>query len=111
MIGFLLIYFIWKRFADLANEYQHKKWVFGLLGVASYYIGTVIAGLALGLLMVFFNFNVDFDNTLLMSLIGLPFGILTCYLVYSFLKKKWEKEIILTDSIDDIGKKDEQSLG
>lgn len=104
MLGFVLIYFIWKRFADLAFEYKHKKWVFGLIGVASYYLGTLIAGLILGLLILFFDFSIDFDNTLLMSLIGLPFGVLTCYLVYSFLKKKWEKEIVIVDSIEDIGK-------
>jgi amino acid permease len=104
MLGILLIYFIWKRFAELAEGYNHKKWVFGLLGVVTYYAGTIIAVLILVLLVLVFDFDIDFDNTLLMSFIGLPFGILACYLLHYFLKKKWEKEIIVTDSIEDIGK-------
>jgi hypothetical protein len=107
MIGILLIYFIWKRFSDLAFKYGHKKkWVYGLLGVASYYIGTIFVGFILGLFVLFFDFDIDFDNTVLMSTIGLPFGILACYLTYLFLEKRWKKEVevIVVDSIDDIGK-------
>ena len=39
-----------------------------------------------------------------MSIIGLPFGICTCYFTYYFLRKKWENEFILLETIDDIGK-------
>ena len=104
MIGIILIYFIWKRFADLAFKYNHKKWIYGLLGVIVYYAGCLLGGLILGLLSVIINFVIDWENNLLMSIIVLPFGLVTCYGTYYFLEKKWEKEVVVMDSIDDIGK-------
>ena len=104
MIGIILIYFIWKRFADLAFKYNHKKWIYGLLGVIVYYAGSLLGGLILGLLSIIINFVIDWENNLLMSIIALPFGLATCYGTYYFLEKKWEKEVVVMDSIDDIGK-------
>ena len=104
MIGIILIYFIWKRFADLAFKYNHKKWIYGLLGVIVYYAGSLLGGLILGLLSVIINFVIDWENNLLMSIIALPFGLATCYGTYYFLEKKWKKEVVVMDSIDDIGK-------
>ena len=104
MIGIILIYFIWKRFADLAFKYNHKKWIYGLLGVIVYYAGCLLGGLILGLLSVIINFVIDWENNLLMSIIALPFGLVTCYGTYYFLEKKWEKEFVVMDSNDDIGK-------
>jgi hypothetical protein len=104
MIGFILIYFIWKRFADLAFKYNHKKWIYGLLGVLSYYAGTLIGGVILGLVSVIFDVVINWDNDILMSLLALPFGLVICYGIYYFLERKWEKEVVVIDSIDDIGK-------
>ena len=104
MIGIILIYFIWKRFADLALNYNKKRWPYGILGIVAYYAGTLIGGLILGFLSIILDFAIDADNTTLMSIIGLPFGLGTCYLTYYFLEKKWEKEEDSLDSIDDIGK-------
>jgi hypothetical protein len=104
MIGFILIYFIWKRFADLAFKYNHKKWIYGLLGVLSYYAGTLIGGVILGLVSVIFDVVINWDNDILMSLLVLPFGLVICYGIYYFLERKWEKEVVVIDSIDDIGK-------
>ena len=45
MLGFLLIYFIWKYYSELAVEHNKSKWGYALLGIATYYIGTFIGGL------------------------------------------------------------------
>ena len=45
MLGLILIYFIGKRFQDLAKTYDNHKWGFAIAGVATYYIGTFIAGI------------------------------------------------------------------
>ncbi|WP_395077712.1 hypothetical protein [Flavobacterium sp.] len=101
----LLFYYIWKRFADLAFKYNHnKKWIYGVLGIVVYYGGTLIGGLILGFLTVIFDFTINWENNFLMSIIGVPFGLATCYATYYFLHKKWEREVIVIDSIDDIGK-------
>ena len=89
----------------MAEEYDKSKWGIAILGVVSYYLGTAALGLILGVVDVVFELNINFDNTILMTLIALPAGLLVCYLVYSLLKKNWKKNIIKEAvSIDDIGK-------
>jgi hypothetical protein len=105
MLGIFLIYFIWKRFAELAEKYGNKKWVYGLLGVITYYVGTFILGIIIAFLDLIFNWGINWDAPNLgLNLLGLPFGLGTCYLLHYLLEKKWEKEVYVEESIDDIGK-------
>jgi len=105
MLGFLFIYLIGKYFYKLADEYKQNKWLFAILSIIVYYVGTAIGGLIIGSLSLLFGFTVDWDNQLLMSLIALPFGFGTCWLFYFLLKKNWEsKAQISIETIDDIGK-------
>lgn len=105
MLGILLIYFIGKRFYDLSDEYNQNKWMYAVLGVIIYYVGAMVAGGILGVLIVMTDIEIDIENSLLMSAIALPFGIGAVYLFYVLLKKKWEKSIIIVkDEIKDIGK-------
>jgi len=103
MIGLLLIYFIGKYFYDLAGQYGHKKWLYAFLGIAVYYLGEFVGGLLVGLMSLFFGFEVEWDNKILMAVIGLPSGILLDYLFYYFLNKKWKSERLKMETIDDIG--------
>lgn len=59
MIGILLIYFIWKRFTELAEKYNNKKWVYGLVGVIAYYVGTFLLGLIVAILDLIFNWGIN----------------------------------------------------
>lgn len=105
MLGILVIFFIGKYFYQLAEKYNQNKLLFAILGVVTYYAGGAIAGLILGIASVFFGFEIDWDNTLLMGIIGLPIGLLSCWLFYYLLEKKWKKKQIKPlESIDDIGK-------
>jgi len=85
-IGFLLalvavIFFIWTGFYRLAQNNNKVKWLFGLLGVITFFIGVNIG-------IVTENFLGDF---ILSGLIRLPFGLLASFGLYKFLKTKWTR--------------------
>lgn len=103
MLGIFLIYFIGKRFYDLADQFGQKKWLYAVLGIAVYYLGEFLGGVTVGILSLVFGFEVDWDNKILMAAIGLPCGILLDYLFYYFLNKKWKSERLKIETIDDIG--------
>lgn len=110
MIGILFIYLIGKYFYKLAEEYNQNKWLFAILSIVIYYVGTAIGGAIIGVLSLVCGFTVDWDNTILMSLIAIPFGFGTCWLFYYLLKKNWESKIqIEIETIDDIGKNQDSS--
>ncbi len=76
--------------------------------MVTYYVGTTIGGVVLGLLDAFLDLGIDWKNTLILSVIALPFGIATCYLFYYLLEKSWSKrENKVELSINDIGKSEE----
>lgn len=105
MLGIFLIYFIWKKFAELAEMYGNKKWVYGLVGVISYYAGTLLLGIFVAILDLVFRWGIDWETENLgLNLLAIPFGLGTCYLLYYLLNRKWNKEVVAEDSIEDIGK-------
>ena len=105
MIGILIIFFIGKYFYKLAETFNQNKWVFAILGVISYYVGTLVGGFFLGLFDELLGLNVDWDNTLLLTFIAIPFGVGTAYLFYFILQKKWEKSYVEPENeIQDIGR-------
>lgn len=104
MLGILFIIFIGRFFYKLAEKYNQNKWLFTILGVLMYYVGSAVGGLIIGFASMFFGFQVDWDNTILMTLIALPFGFGFCYLFYFLLEKTWKKnKIEPVESIDQIG--------
>jgi MFS family permease len=105
MLGIFFLYFIGKYFYKLAEEFKKNKWLFAILGILVYYIGTFIGGVILGILDELIGIGFDWDNTLALGLIALPFGIGVAYLFYFILKKEWEKSFVFAeDEIQDIGK-------
>lgn len=107
MLGLILLYFIGKYFYRLAEEYDKSKWGFAILGVVVYYASTFVAAI---LYYAFGFFDIDTTNRyndLAVSFAALPFGILSCYLLYYFLEKNWKKQkqtnTSNVDGIDDIG--------
>lgn len=105
MLGFVFIFIIGKYFYKLAEEYNQNKWLFAILGIIVYYAAGAIGGIIIGVLSVVFNFEVDWDNSILMAAIGLPIGLASCWLFYYLLEKKWKKiEIKPIQDINNIGK-------
>lgn len=113
MLGFLLVYFIGKRFYDLAEEHQQKKWLFAILGVITYYaVGTAFVVFLAILDVYIFYWEFDWDNRYGMNLLALPSGLLGCWILYNILENKWKKEgfIKVTNEIDDLGKPVDEDL-
>ena len=106
MLSILLIYFLGKYFFDLADEFDKNKWMYAILGVISYYFGSiVIGGIVIALLDLFVDIGINWDNNIGLSFMLLPFGIATSYLFYYLLKRYWSKSVIVAkDEIQEIGK-------
>ncbi len=94
MFGILFIYLVWKEFAKLAEMYQKKKWVYGLAGIASYYIGMFLFGIVFGIFTAYF-YPEEFESysDLQIGLMSIPVGLLVCWGFYRYLKAKWRKPV------------------
>ncbi|MEZ4829954.1 MAG: hypothetical protein R3C61_27280 [Bacteroidia bacterium] len=104
MLGLILIYFIGKYFYELADDHNKSKWGFAILGVVSYYAGTIIGGSVIGIIYGLTGNMPDDTDTFLLGLLAIPVGLLTCVGLYFLLKKMWSKEEIQKeDLIDQIG--------
>lgn len=92
MIGIILIYFLGKKFYELAIEYDRAKWLFAILGVVSYYVGSFIGAFVI-LLIYELNSDQYLDDMTerLLGLLGIPFGLLACWGFYRILKNNWSK--------------------
>ncbi len=88
MLGLIVIYFIGKAFYDLAGEYEKHKWGHAIAGVATYYLGTLLLGVFIGLIAVGDNPEI-LDNFLVLSIFSLIAGLGTCWLLYKYLERKW----------------------
>ena len=91
MLGLILIYFIGKKFYDLAQEFGKSAWGFAILGVVIYYVGTFIAGIVIALGYEISNTSIDGMSDLALGFIALPFGVLSCVGLYYYLRNIWQK--------------------
>ena len=93
MIGLILLYFIGKAFYQLAEIHNKNKWAYAIAGVVSYYAGTIAGVFLVGLGYMFYNpaflDNMDSMDETLFVLLGVPFGILCCWLFYRILNSRW----------------------
>ena len=105
MLGLLLIYFIGKKFFDLAKKFGKSEWGFAILGVVIYYVGTLIAGIIIVLgYELSSSSSIDDLNEFALSFISLPFGILSCIGLHYYLKNTWHKnKEAIKPNIDEIG--------
>jgi len=106
MLGILLLYWIGKYFYKLAEAHDKSKWGFTILGIVVYYAGIVVLGLILGIVLEIFALGYfETMNDIVLNLVALPVGILSCYLLYKYLDKTWEKNApSKNNSIDEIGR-------
>ncbi len=108
MLGLLLIYFIGKQFSNLALTYNKSKWGYAILGVVVYYAGVFIGGTIIGFTMPNLIMDETPGNTLLISLMALPIGIIADVILYYALKSVWAKNYVDPYSeIDTLGEHQE----
>lgn len=99
MFGILLIYFIGKRFYQLANLYRKNGWGYAVLGVISYYAGTFLGGMILAILWdILFSDSMDASPSFILSLLVVPMGLLACWGFYKILETQWEKGEKVSDT-------------
>ena len=92
MIGLLLVYFIGKSYYELAGNYDKNKWGYAILGIVAYYMGTGLGGVLIGILALIGEFDVQGTPDMLLGLMALPIGLLSCWGLYKLLEKRWSKE-------------------
>lgn len=105
MLEIVIIYLIGKYFYKLAEAHKQNKWLFAVLGVITYFVGAAIGGVILFLLDMNFDFGIDWESKFLLTLMLMPFAILTCYVLHYLLKRSWMKTVAVEeDEIQNIGK-------
>ncbi len=106
----LLLYFVWKYYKELAEKYNKKKyWPYVIAGAATYYAGTFLGGIIIGLIAVAADLNIEGTNDTLLGLMALPMGILLSYLLYRYFDKKWKEEYVDPNlAVNEIGVSEEQ---
>ena len=106
MLGIILLFWIGKKFFKLAENYEKSKWGFTILGIVTYYAGTLLfAVILLVLVEVFSSGYLDDVNDRVIDLICMPFGLLSCYILYKYLDKIWKKnDPRVINNIEQIGK-------
>lgn len=109
MLGLVLLYWIGKYFYKLSEEYDKSKWGYTILGIVVYYAGTVLfGGIVMGLGEIFSPGFIDTFNETILGIMMIPFGLLSCYLLYKYLEKTWKKnDPTKNNMIDQIGKIEE----
>lgn len=98
MLGLILIYFIGKSFYNLAGEHNRSEWGFAILGVVTYYAAMFLSQMAIAFIMVANGSYIEDINEVLLAFLGIPFGLLAWWGVYSLLKKQWSKNPIYSDA-------------
>jgi amino acid permease len=92
MLGLLLIYFVGKKFYELAFEYDKSKWGFAIAGVVSYYAGFLVSVFIIAAIVEINSPGyINESNELLFSVLGIPFGVAVCWGFYKILEKNWSK--------------------
>lgn len=98
MLGLFFIYFIGKAFYTLSEEFGKSKWLYAILGVLSYYTGTFIGGIIVGIVYHLQGGDIETISEAIFTVVGLVIGGLTCWGFYAFLKHKWNRTPILEDN-------------
>lgn len=99
MLGIFLLYYIAKPFYTLAENHQKGKWLYAILAILAYYLGTFVAGILIALISELgFHYSIDNYNNYVLGLMAMPLGILFAWAFYKFLVRKWEKNNEFTDA-------------
>lgn len=92
MLGFFILCIIGLKFYDLAKAHLKNKWLYGIAGLTSYFIGTIIVTL-------FSEFAVDGSGNKMYdssgsteTIVSIIFGFFICYTFYKTIQAKWEEE-------------------
>lgn len=92
MLAIVFLYFIGRYFYELAHAHNKNKWGFAILGVATYFLGTMLFGFFVGLSHALWATTTFSDESgYLIEFVAMPFGFLACWGLYRLLKSRWTK--------------------
>lgn len=110
LLGILIIILIGQKFFLLAGEYGKSKISFAILGVATYYAGTIVGGFVYAILYytMYPEASDESVDNLFSRLIWVGIGLLSCLLLHNILQRRWkrEKKLAERDTISEIGRDD-----
>ena len=96
MLGLLLLYWIGKYYYKLAEKYNRSRWGFAILGIVAYYGGVIVFGMIVGIIIEIVSPGyIETMNDLLLSVIIMPFGILSTYLLYKLIENRLENKYVI----------------
>ena len=103
-LGYVFIFYIGFYFYRLAENHANNKWLFGLVGIATYLLALVIYPLIIRLLYSKENYNFDLSAISLRSFL---IGCLSVFFLFQILSFIWnrKKTVEEEEDIDKIGKK------
>ena len=92
----LVIIITFRIFYLLADKRNRNGWVYGVLGVFSFYLGLFIGGWVGVFVLMLLKMSAPQD-LIYIAVIGLPIAVLVCWGFYVFLKRKWAGDIKISD--------------
>ena len=102
ILGYILIFYIGFYFYRLAENHQKKKWLFGIVGIATYFSGILIYPLYV---RFFYVDEIDEFDISAISLKSSLIGLLFVFFLFQLLSLIWSrKKKTNKKEIDKIGK-------
>ena len=103
MLGYIFLYYIGFYFYRLAENHKKNKWLFGIVGIATYIFGNT-------LYILYDNFfleqNINNFNILFFSFKSFSSGVLSIFILFHLLNFIWSrKKVTREEDIDEIGSK------
>jgi hypothetical protein len=103
MLGYIFIFYTGFYFYRLAENHKKNKWLFGIVGIASYIFGNAMY-------VLYANFFLEQDinefNILSVSFKSFSSGVLSIFILFHLLNFIWSrKKVIREEEIDKIGSK------
>ncbi|MCC6702155.1 MAG: hypothetical protein IT221_11565 [Fluviicola sp.] len=89
MIPFIPAIILAKLFYDLAAKFGKNAWFYAILAAFLFVVSEFLFGFVY--ILVIWNYQLS-ENPLALSILAITFGVLVDYLLYKYLKKKWENK-------------------
>lgn len=110
MLGIFLIYWVGKKYYDLAFQYNKSPWAWAIAALFIYFGSQFVLGIIASILFYADqNFEIPTKDELLLNLSGVLFGLAIWYGIFTYLERRWENQYYNQaddsfDQINEIGK-------
>jgi hypothetical protein len=95
MLSIFLFYYIGKSFYYIKEQSKKGRWLYVFYGIFSYFLGLVLSILIISIILELVEEGLsDSIHDRAWDLIGMPFGALTCWGAFKYLKRKNERRAI-----------------